>query len=43
MALTSTLVRIYEQDGQIEIDNNWCEPQRSGDSQPQAARRASVS
>ena len=32
---------VYARDGRIEIDNNWCESERSGDRLPQAARRAS--
>ena len=31
----------YLEDGRVAIDNNDLEPERSGDSQPQAARRAS--
>ncbi len=33
---------VYTRDGRVEIDNNWCEPEQSGDRLPQAARRAST-
>jgi hypothetical protein len=32
----------YLHDGRLEIDNNQVEPERSGDSLPKAARRASA-